>query len=210
MYLFKGGILRLFVLMMRTFVLPTISGELAGDSRGGATDPGGQLISMLTHPLDTVRVYFDNIVGTLGDKFMGLSSLGDFAYLGVIDNYNITLLIVGILLFTLFTDTDGVEQISGRVPTKRQKIFLFVLVVFVTLMIWTALYLAYNPVGRTIIDGVQGRYFIPLIFPLFLVVHTSLIKCNIKVATYNAIVLFVPTLILTCSIYEMILTRTAV
>ena len=34
-------------------------------------------------------------------------------------------------------------------------------------MIWSALYLDFTEVGRTTIAGVQGRYYLPLLFPLF-------------------------------------------
>lgn len=32
------------------------------------------------------------------------------------------------------------------------------------MLIWTALYLSFTPVGNTSINGVQSRYFIPLLF----------------------------------------------
>ena len=37
----------------------------------------------------------------------------------------------------------------------------------VLVLIWTALYLAFTEVGEVVIKGVQGRYYIPLLLPLF-------------------------------------------
>lgn len=210
-YLFKGGILLLFLLMMGTFVLPALSGGLSsGDPRGGDTSPSGQILSMLTHLFTTVQLYFNNIVGTLGEKFLGMNSLGDFAYAGLIQDYNLVLLIVGLILFTVFTDTNGAENAGEKFLGKQQKITLFVLTVVVSLLIWTAMYLSFTPVGRMEIAGVQGRYFIPLMLPLFFVIRTPLIQCKIKTAAYNAVVLSVSTLILTVGIYQNFIARIAV
>ena len=45
-------------------------------------------------------------------------------------------------------------------------------------LIWTALYLSFTPVGSLVINGVQSRYFIPLILPLLIIINTNKIKTN--------------------------------
>lgn len=51
---------------------------------------------------------------------------------------------------------------------------------FCVLSILLALYLVFNPVGSHMIDGVQGRYFLPLLLPLLLSI-SLLIPVNIQV-----------------------------
>ena len=45
-------------------------------------------------------------------------------------------------------------------------------------MIWTALYLSFTEVGKTVIAGVQARYYLPFIFVLYLCFHND--KINVK------------------------------
>jgi uncharacterized membrane protein len=47
--------------------------------------------------------------------------------------------------------------------------------------VFGALYISFNPVGRSVVDGIQGRYFIPLAIPGVLAVATFIpIEVRIK------------------------------
>ena len=62
-----------------------------------------------------------------------------------------------------------------RCPHERQECLsggnkaLFVIMVFgMSAVVWTVLYLSFNTVGSPVIDGVQNRYFTPVLFPFFI------------------------------------------
>ena len=63
---------------------------------------------------------------------------------------------------------------------KWMKIFVIIFVILCTIGIYTALYIVWTPqiagkIGSNEITGVQGRYFLPLIMPLLLLL------CNIRI-----------------------------
>lgn len=86
------------------------------------------------------------------------SSLGLFDVL--ISNVYIKINIL-ILIFLIFFD-----KIKERTKVINY-IGLFISIV-VILLIYTSLYLDWTPVGKNIIDGIQGRYFVPIL-PLILI-----------------------------------------
>ena len=45
---------------------------------------------------------------------------------------------------------------------------MIVMVFMSAVLIWTAMYVSFTPPGSAEIAGVQGRYFVPLMFPLYL------------------------------------------
>ena len=77
--LFLIGIGVLFLVVMATFVLPvisnTVSGNIAygGDSRGGDTSVVRQLVSMVKHPLASIRLMFGSIFQL--DNFRNLGNI---------------------------------------------------------------------------------------------------------------------------------------
>ncbi len=194
MYIFKGGIIFLFLLMMSTFMLPMLGGNRAGDPRGGDTDASEQMMLLLTHPFTFIKVFCENVFSSFFGKFFGANPLMDFAYLGsstiMANEFEITFLSVSVLVFTMITDTESTVGRSSL--TGKQRWALLVVLAVIVAMIWSALYLSFTPVGSTQIAGVQGRYFIPLILPLYLIVRPTKIKCSISPDVCNLIALAIP------------------
>ena len=54
---------------------------------------------------------------------------------------------------------------------KGIKFISAIVIVSVFLLIFTSLYMQWTPVYNDIIDGIQGRYFISLLMPLFLLLY---------------------------------------
>lgn len=77
------GIFLVFILVMITFVLPTLTStvtrdlSLGGDARGGDTNIVGQMISMIKHPWASIKLMLGNI-----------TSLDNFRNLGSVDRDN--------------------------------------------------------------------------------------------------------------------------
>ena len=56
-------------------------------------------------------------------------------------------------------------------------------------LIWTALYVAFNAPGSTSIGGVQGRYYRPLLWMLYLVCSSNFVEIKASNRQYNRFVL---------------------
>lgn len=123
--------------------------------------PSDQLHYILDHPL----IYFMTIIQTLiAHGFYIRSFIGNLGWLD-------TPLPLGIYLsYPFFLLASSLYDDPNRPSlTIKQRVWLLLIFVFGSMLIFTMLYLSWEPVGSESIPGVQGRYFIP-IAPLFFLV----------------------------------------
>lgn len=195
----KVGIIIITILMMATFVLPTVSSTTVADPRGGATSVTDQLKLILTNPIGYIKVLKDTMIDEFFDNFIGKKAIINFSYMKEpSDNlyyiYLLLIIIIGI-----------VENFKGENFKKFSRLFCFVLLTGVVVLIWTALYLSFTPVGLTTINGVQARYFLPLLLPLFLCIKPKNMYLKDFSRKYDLFVLLVPIVVLLLVIFSSIL-----
>ena len=190
-------IIILFLLIMATFVLPTINGSFVADYRGGNTSVSEQLALILKHPFAYLDVLKNTMFKEFIYKFLGVYTIGSFAYLGNISSN--CYLIYLIYLIVLVCNDKSVYHIS-----KKQRLSILSILFCTILLIWTALYLAFTPVGNSSIGGVQGRYFIPLMYSLFLCFSSSS-KRKDKNEFGTLLIVLVPILVLSFVVYNLVL-----
>lgn len=186
----KIGVLLIFILMMSTFILPSVNGNMEGDSRGGATSVSEQLSYIIHHPINYLNILKNTMYNEFTDRFLGNNIIGGLAYIYKIGgNYYYLLLVL--LIFVWITDYS--KKINFKV-----KSLIFLNVIGIILLIWTALYLSFTPVRLNTIYGVQSRYFLPLLFPILICFKPFKIsnqykenKYNIFILTFISIILFV-------------------
>ena len=104
---------------------------------------------------------------------------------------------IAVMLFAAISD-------DGVIVGWQDKMKILVAIVSVVFLIELALYLTWMPVGAQIIEGVQGRYFIPITFMATLLLQNS--KFKIKLFKYNYPLIVLCTLSLGLSVY-MVLSR---
>ncbi|SCH26219.1 Predicted membrane protein [uncultured Dorea sp.] len=97
------------------------------------------------------------------------------------------------IVFLLLTDFEWNKM---KTITIRNKICIFVLYMMSIGLIWTALYISFMKVGITEIKGVQGRYYRPLLWVIYLVCSNKYVQVNISEKRYNQIVLGITGLII--------------
>lgn len=171
-------ILCITCLVMLTFVLPTLTSTMAGDlsfggdSRGGATSVVGQLVSMVKHPMASIKLMVKSIFQldnfrNLGypeadNYFFGNLMFLNFANLGILtDKWSCVIIVLaGMLLLT--PDQQNIRY--ERKLSIMDKIIIAIAVIGTIGFIWLALYLSFTPVGETHISGVQARYYLPLLY----------------------------------------------
>lgn len=187
-----AGVLLAFALVMLTFVLPVVTNVLSGnlsyggDSRGGDTSAVRQMISMVKHPWESVKLFVGNICSldnfrNLGNAeadsyFFGNLMLLNYSSMGTLADKWCALLLP-VLTVLLFREEPGNERIA-RCGAGKKALMWGVFIVIV-LLIWCALYLSFTPVGASEIAGVQARYYLPLLYLGALLVTNTKLKVQL-------------------------------
>ena len=187
MYICKGAAALLSVGMLMTMILPAAGGSVEADPRGGATNVGQQLALVAGHPIGYFIVFLQNFFKTANQYIFGFDSLTGLAYAGRHPfDYLIAILCVGVAL---------TEQKKRMVLTKKNTIFykglLAFLIMIVIGLVWSALYICFTPVGSTSISGVQPRYYIPLLFPVYMLFYNCKMEAKWKEENYNMVMFLI-------------------
>lgn len=185
----------IFVLLMSSFVLPTLLNppEVA-DVRGGDTSTARQLHYVLGKPLAYAAVLLKNFFAT-AERYV-LSPGTSFAHLSSKEPATFcTALLIGVAV----TDTYGRKE---KDLSAKQKIIAGTAMTLVTALIWTALYLSFTEVGKTTIAGVQPRYYLPFLFLFYLCFQSKKIVNHIPVKTYQMWAMLLSLCIVLKQIYD--------
>lgn len=203
-YLFKGGILVVFAAMMSTFMLPVLTqpSSYAGDSRGGDTSVAGQLVHIFTHPWAYTKLLLSSIRKTFFDYTIGAEGIGRMGHLPLVNN---VVPLVGLTIYTMATDQREEEKTK---PAIWQRAAVLLVVFCVLCLIWTALYLSFTPVGADQINGVQGRYYIPLTLLILLALSPSGIKNRFSPARDTVLIYGCSLWILLTMVYSVLIVHT--
>lgn len=193
-----GGVLLLVMLVMMTFVLPTLTSTVSrdlsfgGDSRGGDTSTVRQLISMIKHPWASVKlmlgsvIQFDNFrnlgYSSADDYFFGNLMFLNFGSIGILTDRWSAILVSMLAVLVLYKDS---EENTNYQLGIWDKFVITVALLGTVFMIWLAMYLSFTPVGDNNIAGVQARYYLPLIYVALALVGNKKIKvvCDKKIIT---------------------------
>jgi uncharacterized membrane protein len=88
---------------------------------------------------------------------------------------------------------------------KKVLLWLNALCFVAAITIFAALYAGFTPVGWSFVDGVQGRYFIPLLAPFFMLLGV-LLPIDIKVNKVSAKIITISTVVVAlavCIVYDV-------
>lgn len=194
--IFKIGSILICLLMIYTFVFPAMTSSLYSDPRGGNTSTSGQISTIINNPFGYIEVLKNTAGVRFIDKLIGPETVYNYSYIGIFNNNLYYLVLIG-LVFVVITDSYNKNE------NKYFKGFTLLLILGIILLIWTALYLSFTPVGETSINGVQNRYFIPLLFPLLLICFSNnKIKSKFNLLKYDTMIFMLLCFVYICSIYE--------
>lgn len=183
--------------LLATFVLPALVSMISQnvsvttDLRGGDTDSTKQLISIFKHPIAYARELLGSIFSFenfgINENVRDKETIGTLMLLnyGGESVFPDKMAYVLIALFGILIAKNKEEKPLNRKSKIGIGIVLFIVVAF----IWTALYLAFTPVGQTKIVGVQARYYLPFIWVVIITFYNSKIQLNVSKLTYAKLVL---------------------
>jgi len=161
--------------------------------------PFEQLAFILKNPFNYIQIIWDTF--EKNGEFYLLTFVG--SELGCLDinipKINILIMLLGLVLLP-FLEKNNLSF------ERKQKVLIILIFVILILLIMTGLYMTWTSVGGEIINGVQGRYFIPV----FILILLSMIKKgeNIKMKNIELkyfIIYFVINIISLFVIYENII-----
>jgi uncharacterized membrane protein len=154
-------------------------------------NPLGQLMFILTHFMSFIWILIYTI--SYNSLFYLTTFVGSFVWDGTNLKaplpFVLVLIYVIVLFFVALTDKSEVNL------KLNQKFLSFGVFLFGFVSIFVLEYLTWNIVGNSLIDGVYGRYFIPIAPLLFLAVYNNRIpnfkEKNIVVPIFILIMLFI-------------------
>lgn len=189
MVFMKTGILIVCGALLGAMLLPTLlhPSGVASDTRGGDTSTAGQLAVIFGNPLGYAKLLIMQILGSGVDFTLGNGIYGTMAHYGY---FPFGGYIAVFMSFMVLTDVPKPEY-SFRL---RERIEMLAVAALIVCFVWTAMYISFTPVGANTINGVQGRYFIPIILPLMLAIQPARVENRIPNRIYHAVTLGVPVL----------------
>ncbi len=192
---YKVCALIVMIILASTFVLPILSGGLAGDIRGGNTSVSGQILYLISNPLRGSAIIMNYLAGQLPDTIFGTGSLVQLGYPATHSPIYFLCLpvmqLVWVMSLLLLLRLTFQGSLSDLGLTNKSKVGLAIIYTVLAGGVIASMYLSFTPVGSHHIDGVQPRYFMPF-FPLLLLLLMPADKLKRKNSTHDYLTLFVP------------------
>lgn len=164
--LYRVAVILLCILIGLSFLLPyftslAVSTGVTGDQRGGSdVSAKGQILYIFSHPIE----YAETLSRFLFTDYYSLAGtrryIGYYCWFGNC-SWPIWIGVLCLMIFTAITDKSKIDQ---TMCNWKSRLFALVLFFITTVLIATALYIEFTPVGLDTINGVQPRYIIPLLF----------------------------------------------
>ena len=142
--------------------------------------------AIFQHPLKFTVILCKTIMEKGGDyiqQAMG-SNMGAMSF-GT--NTLIMLMLFALLFFSVGWEKRRNEEREALCRDKKWKYTLAGLILFTSFLIFAAEYVQWTAAGSSVIDGVQGRYFLPMLFPLLILLGGKGID---EVPDYNRLYAF--------------------
>lgn len=194
------GFVVITILLGGTLLLSSLDGVNPSDSRGGEVSVKDQAALVLSHPFDYASVLNDTAVSDFGYKLFSPNTLTNFSYTHTFSNRdNIYYVFIFLLIFIFLTDNKK-NQLN-----KKQRLWILIDSLLIILLIWSALYVDFTPVGSTTINGVQNRYFLPLLLPLLFCLQFPNIQNKINPKYYNLAIFTLTVISMIFMVYQSIL-----
>ena len=191
------------MILLATFMIPTLVGEVSGDYRGGDDiDAYGQISGILQNPFRYAGVLLSFLTTFLAPQNApGLLTF--FAYMGVGSWGMQYLWALGIVALT---DKEKVDRPLAQNVWSR--IFTMFVGLGTLVLVSTSMYIMFTDVGLDTINGVQYRYLLPLIFPTLMVLGSEMISRPLKLeipgrrVVYNGLIFAFAAFVLFNGIWE--------
>ena len=194
----KTGFVVCFAVLMLTAVLPLVMGQDGGDDRGGDTSHMGQLSYMFSNIFGYAGLLFKSIGKNLFGFSVGATTLDNMYFMGCG-----VFIVPLVMLLAVVMFTQGEDGFNFKL---KYRLAMGGCIFVSVALIWTSMYMAFTEAGTAgSINGVQGRYFIPLLFTGLSLFGTTKIKCSWKKKYFYPAVLSIMAFVLCFELYSQII-----
>lgn len=149
-----------------------ISSSYLYEVRDGV-DSGMQVLHVLQHPINYLNVIYNTILEKHEIIFWEFFGDGLGALNIHVDRW-IYYFFAALLLILAVAKTDDIEI---RI---KDKIIMFIVTVGAVLLIFTSEYVQWTAVANEVIEGIQGRYFIPVALIICIMLENKALRLNKK------------------------------
>ena len=179
--------LKSYIITILTLILSAlIGGMLWYMSSKGLTlnmnstvaDASSQVSYILQHPLDYLLVLLKTFF--VKTPRLIITMIGVLGWQDTRLDWSTYILYPILIYLTIFSDNYKFEL------QKCQKVVILITLIIGIIATYTSLYVMWTPVGNGVVLGLNGKYFIPMMLPMFLLFKQSTPKFD-----YNKIVPFV-------------------
>ena len=169
-----------------------------GDLRGGAVNPQEQLTGIIQNPANYALIMLHFLETYFNPSKVNV--VADWAYLGALP---CSVFLVMLLLYVSITDRNEYDR---RAYPLLARIYVVPMMIGEIVLIATAMYLSFTPVGNPVVNGCQGRYMLPLLYPVCAILFGGGIPLKKKMGKwYDVIVMGIIGYILYYSVYHWML-----
>lgn len=130
------------------------------------------LTDILKEPINTIRVFSETLFNK-GDFYLSTLVGGSLGWFQIYIPVYCYMPFYFILLYS-FMKRDG----ETAVINYHKKLFMFLIVLVSSFLILLSMFLAWTPNFSPVIEGVQGRYFLPLLMLIYLIVRNKTVSVN--------------------------------
>ena len=127
-------------------------------------------------------------------------AIGNFAYSGAFPDGLILSTIIYLILISILDNNENKNELNIKCKVGIGSIILMCLGLTITFI-----YVSFNPVGSLSINGMQGRYFAPLLLPLMLLFKSNKISNEFRPKNLIGVMLFISSTLLTLAVLKLFL-----
>ena len=152
--------------------------------------------------LMNIPLYFKICIKSILDSFTYYfaGAIGNFAYSGAFPDGLILSTIIYLILISILDNNENKNELNIKCKVGIGSIILMCLGLTITFI-----YVSFNPVGSLSINGMQGRYFAPLLLPLMLLFKSNKISNEFRPKNLIGVMLFISSTLLTLAVLKLFL-----
>ncbi len=153
-----------------------------------------QLIFCLKNPLQFLKIVFLSILNDFQIRLYGFFSFGWL-------EYSIPKIVP--IYFLYFGISTLLIPVEMRLKWK-ERLGVIIIAFLVVFTFYSVLYISWTPVGSNIVEGIQSRYFIPLLllFPIGLYLNPNKLNVNLNLYCISMVPLFIISSIIQTILYK--------
>lgn len=143
-----------------TLIQKTGNAPVSQRPDGLPVNPSEQMSYVINHPLHFIIATVKSVIINIDMYMQGGTSLVGWNF--ITGPFMLVFILTALIFFALLYAQPELLIIKRRLP------WIMILAALGSVSIFGALYVAFSPVGYAIVDGIQGRYFLPFFIPLVL------------------------------------------